>query len=169
MTKRLNVPYKSQLDNRNNPYGSCNVSCIAMCLEFLKAKRYQPEMQFEDELYNYMISKGLDRHNPEHLAQVVRDYGATDNYRPDGTISQAKVHIDNGSPCVIHGWFTEAGHVITVVGYNDSGLICHDPYGEWFRHGYDTTVSGANLTYSYKMIEQLAMPDGGLWLHRISK
>ncbi|HLO51488.1 MAG TPA: C39 family peptidase, partial [Kamptonema sp.] len=49
----LNVPYLSQLDNENNPYGSCNVTCVAMCLGFLGHPLVDPvtNQQLEDELY----------------------------------------------------------------------------------------------------------------------
>ncbi|WP_293282361.1 C39 family peptidase [Microcoleus sp. PH2017_36_ELK_O_B] len=29
---KLDVPYLSQLDNKRNPTGSCNVTSVAMCL-----------------------------------------------------------------------------------------------------------------------------------------
>ena len=48
---KLAVPYKSQRDNSNNPDGACNVTCMSMCLEFLKIPRRRSSGQFEDELY----------------------------------------------------------------------------------------------------------------------
>ncbi len=60
--------------------------------------------------------------------------------------------IDIGNLAVIHGWFTPSGHIVTVVGYSDTVLIVHDPYGEWFAWGYRTDLSGAYLHYSDDLI-----------------
>ena len=165
---KLTVPYFSQLDNKNNPYGSCNVTAIAMCLAYFGKKSNIPQEQLEDELYRYMERKGLDRHLPEDLATLVSAYGLRDDFRRDGTIEQAQIHLRSGNPCAIHGYFTQYGHIATLVGCDDTGFLVHDPYGEYWESGYDRNVSGAYLHYSYGMIERLCMPDGGLWLHRIS-
>ncbi len=47
---KLNVPYLSQLDNINNPHGSCNVTCVAMCLSFFGKALKNPAtgQQLED-------------------------------------------------------------------------------------------------------------------------
>lgn len=165
---KLNVPYFSQLNNLRNPYGSCNVTAIAMCLAYFGVKSNNPQQQLEDELYEYMTDHGLDRHVPEDLATVVHRYGHKDNFSRTANIQEAIAHLQAGSPCVIHGWFTDSGHIVTVVGCDDKGLYVHDPYGEYFRHGYDNSVSGCNLHYSYGLIRRLCMDDGFLWLHRIS-
>lgn len=167
--RTLNIPYKSQLDNNLNPGGSCNVTSIAMCLEWLGVRPDAPGVQLEDELYAYAERKGYSRHSPIDLAQIVRDYGFTDTFTSSGTIQMAQEHIKKGSPCVIHGYFTNWGHIIVLTGYDDRGFFVNDPYGEWFESGYRTDLSGENLHYSYDLIKQKAMPDDSLWLHRISK
>ncbi|PPT05760.1 hypothetical protein CKA32_002556 [Geitlerinema sp. FC II] len=166
---RLEVPYKSQLDNWYNPTGSCNVTSLAMCLEYLGASRRSHIGQLEDELYEYAIERGLSRHSPYDLAQIVRDYGCRDRFRTDATIEDAKDWLAEGNPLVIHGYFTSFGHIIVLVGYNDRGFIVHDPYGEWFEWGYRTDLSGAYLTYSYDLIRRVCIPDGSFWVHFISK
>jgi uncharacterized protein YvpB len=167
---RLNVPYKSQLDNWYNPTGSCNVTSIAMCLEYFGVKRYDLRFsQLEDELYRYMIDIGLSRHSPHDLAKVVRDYGRRDDFTVWGTIDAVKEHLANGNPAVIHGYFTWFGHIIVLVGYDDNGFIVHDPYGEWFSTGYRNDLSGAFLHYSYNLIRNTCIPDGQFWVHFISR
>jgi uncharacterized protein YvpB len=165
----LDINYRSQLDNFNNPTGSCNVTSIAMCLDFLKIPRRTSAGQYEDELYEYAIANGYSRHSPQDLAQIVRDYGAKDYFTADATIEQVKSHLASGNPAVIHGYFTAAGHIIVIAGYNSNGFIVHDPYGEWFPGGYDTTASGAYLHYSYGLIRSACMNDGQFWVHFISK
>ncbi len=166
---RLPVPYKSQLDNWYNPTGSCNVTSLAMCLEYLKTPRRKTSGQYEDELYQYAINKGYSRHEPVDLAKIVRDYGRRDKFTRAGTIEGVKDWLAGGNPVVIHGYFTSFGHIIVLVGYDDNGFIVHDPYGEWFPDGYRTDLSGAYLHYSYRLIRRTCIPDGEFWVHYISR
>jgi Peptidase_C39 like family len=72
---RLDISYKSQLDNRENPTGSCNVTSMAMCLEFLdpdlKRDYKSGSGQLEDHLYRLMENNDLDRHSPQDLERLV--------------------------------------------------------------------------------------------------
>ncbi|MCC3506244.1 MULTISPECIES: C39 family peptidase [unclassified Microcoleus] len=165
---RLNVFYRSQLDNFYNPTGSCNVTSIAMCLDFLKVPRRKKTGQYEDELYQYAIDHGYSRHSPQDLARIVRDYGSQDRFTEWATIEGCQKHLASGNPCVFHGYFTSFGHILVAAGYDKNGFLVHDPYGEWFPTGYDTTVSGAYLHYSYDLIRRTCMPDGQFWVHHIS-
>jgi uncharacterized protein YvpB len=168
-TVKLEVPYQSQLDNWFNPTGSCNVTSLAMCLQYLGASRRDNIGQFEDELYEYAINEGLSRHNPYDLARIVRDYGCQDEFRENATIEQVKDWLADGNPVVVHGYFTSFGHIVVLVGYDDDGFFVHDPYGEWFPGGYRTDLDGAYLHYSYRLIRRLCIPDGSFWVHFISK
>ena len=167
---KLKVPYLTQLDNVNNPHGSCNVSCVAMCLAYFghPARNAKTGKQLEDELYEYCLNNGLSRHSPQDLAKLISIYGYQDKFCPDAKWDDVKKWIDQGNPCIAHGWFTRSGHIITIVGFNSKGWIVHDPYGEWFSWGYDTSVSGKYLTYSYGMMQKLCGHDGDLWIHYVS-
>ncbi|WP_071517069.1 C39 family peptidase [Geitlerinema sp. PCC 9228] len=166
---KLSIPYKSQLDNYYNPTGACNVTSLAMCLEYLQIPRKSNYGQYEDELYEYAINRGYSRHQPEDLAQIVRDYGARDNFVISGTIEDAKDWVADEKPAVVHGYFTQFGHIVVLAGYDDKGFFVHDPYGEWFPGGYRTDLSGKYVHYSYNLIRRTCMPDGDLWTHFISK
>lgn len=168
-TVDLKIPYRSQLDNQENPTGSCNVTSLAMCLEFLGTPRKESGGQFEDELYRYAERMGLSRHQPNDLARIVEAYGRRDNFRQDATISEVKAWLSDGKPIVIHGYFTSFGHIIVLRGYNAEGFIVNDPYGKWTPTGYRTDISGNGLVYSYDMITRLCIPDGSFWVHFISK
>lgn len=166
---RINgVPYKSQLDNWYNPTGACNVTSLAMCLEYLKTPRRTNYTQFEDELYEYALNQGYSRHNPYDLARIVKDYGRQDFFTENTLIEDIQDWIAAGNLAVIHGYFTAFGHIIVVVGYDEAGFIVHDPYGEWLPSGYRTDLSGAYLHYSYSLIERVCIPDGKFWVHFIS-
>jgi uncharacterized protein YvpB len=166
---RLKVPYKSQRDNTLNPSGSCNVTSVAMCLAWAGVTPQSKNVQLEDELYQYMEARNLSRHSPQDLATVVRDYGLQDKYTATASIEAVKAHLSAGNPCVTHGYFTDYGHIIVLVGYDSTGFLVHDPWGEWFPTGYDTTVSGSYLHYSYELIQETCIPDGLFWVHFISK
>jgi uncharacterized protein YvpB len=165
---KLDVPYKSQLDNQENPTGSCNVTSLAMCLEFLGAVRKRKDCQFEDELYRYAESQDLDRHSPHDLASIVEAYGCRDEFRTDATVAQVKASLCAGKPVVVHGYFTTSGHIVTLVGFDQTGFFVHDPYGEWNDWGYNTQNSGKCLHYSYRMMVNTCMPDGSFWVHFLS-
>ncbi|MEG3876645.1 C39 family peptidase [Microcoleus sp. herbarium7] len=168
-TVRLGIPYRSQMDNFYNPTGACNVTSIAMCLDFLRIPRRKRTGQYEDELYEYAIAKGYSRWDPYDLAKIAVDYGAKDFYTENATIDDVQDWLASGNPAVIHGYFTSFGHIIVAAGYDSEGFFVHDPYGEWFPTGYDTTVSGAYLHYSYRLIRNVCMADGNFWVHFISK
>lgn len=165
--KKLKVKFKNQLDNKFNPYGSCNVTSIAMCLDYLGIKGDNSHPQLEDQLYQIMINKGWSRHNPYDLATLVRYKGKNDHFNEHASIQSVKDSINNNRPTVIHGWFTASGHIIECHGYNEKGLICHDPYGNYLDHYQTEVIKGKDILYTYEMITQVCMPDGNLWLHSI--
>jgi uncharacterized protein YvpB len=174
-TVKLEVPYKSQRDNDNNPDGSCNVTSLAMCLEFLSIAGQNSSAQLEDELYEYAVNNNLSRHNPHDLAQVVSAYGAKDSFDSHASLDAVKGWLAAGNPIVTHGYFTSFGHIVVLVGYDDKGFIVNDPYGEWYADGYDRNDPSGNnekgklLTYSYQLIEDTCMTGGEFWVHFISK
>lgn len=80
----LKVPFLSQLDNRRNPYGSCNVTCVAMCLYYLGYPRQQGT-QLEDQLYQRLEDLGKSRHDPYDLQFLIGTFpGFRDIFRVDG-------------------------------------------------------------------------------------
>jgi hypothetical protein len=169
-TVRLNVPYKSQLDNVLNPNGSCNVTSFAMVMVYLGI-RGSGVGQLEDELYRYMENNGLSRWDPYDLATMSRNYGLVNNFTERGTLFDIRKAIAEGRPCIIHGYFTDFGHIIVVRGYDQYGFFVNDPYGEWTSSGYRNDLSGANLHYSNWLIQSKCSPEGEdyIWLHRLAR
>lgn len=166
----LNVPYLSQLDNENNPTGSCNVTSVAMCLGFYgHPLKNGNGVQLEDELYEYCENTGLSRHNPHDLVKLFYVKGCADKFSDRADWKDVKAHLSKGKPVIVHGWFTHFGHIIVIKGYNSAGWLVNDPYGEWFGDGYNTNVSGEGLIYSYSMMSRLCSDDGQLWIHYTSK
>lgn len=170
--KVLKVPYFCQLDNRLNPTGSCNVTCVAMGLAYL-GMPYRSGPQLQEELYRKMEQLGWDRHDPNHLKALIESYpGYRDSFRTNGSFKDIQTSIDCGRPVIIHGYFTSSGHIIVIKGYDSSGFIVNDPYGEYFSSGYDTNRSGADLHYSCNLIARTCSPEScsqpaNLWIHSL--
>ncbi len=173
-TKILDVPYFSQLDNQNNPYGTCNVTSVAMCMAYFGIKG-DGSGQLEDQLYCYAQDNDLDRHNPYDLVELFLMKGLRDRFQPKATWAEVREHLDRGNPAIAHGYFTRSGHIVTIVGYNDAAYggqgawIVNDPYGEWFSGGYRTDLSGDAVEYSRHMMERVCGVDGDLWIHFVSR
>jgi hypothetical protein len=179
--KKLAVPYLSQIDNNLNPYGSCNVTSLAMCMKFLgitneldNNNKHYGKKQIEDNLYLYAQDMGYSRHSPYDLEQITRDLGYEDTFTPYAKWGDVKEWIDKGLPCVVHGYFTSFGHIIVIVGYDQKNKqwIVHDPYGEYYASGYECNSwenpnRGKDQKYSYGMMKELCGPDGDLWIHYI--
>lgn len=168
----LLVPYLSQLDNTYNPYGSCNVTCVAMCLYYLGMPR-RNGTQLEDELYLKLEQMGRSRHNPYDLKYLIESYpGYKDVFRENGGFADIRSAIDAGHPVIVHGYFTSSGHIIVIRGYDDTGFLVNDPYGEWFANGYDTSRSGERLHYSLDLIARTCSPESrahpaNIWMHTV--
>jgi hypothetical protein len=164
----LKVPYLSQRDNEIAPGGTCNVTSIAMCMAFFgEPVLRETGEQLEDYLTRYCLDNGLSRHSPGDLEVLAQRHGYRPRFSAHSTWKQVKAHLDSGKPCVVHGWFTASGHIITITGYDENGWVVNDPWGEWWSSGYDTSASGKGLTYSYGMMSELCGPDGDgqLWIH----
>ncbi len=170
---KLAVPYFDQLDNSEDPYGTCNVTSIAMVLSYLRAKRQRADVGFADELNAYCKAKGLDRHDPYDLAKVVQAYGCSDRFTKTASFEEVKEWLIQGYPAIVHGYFTPSGHIICLIGYNATGFVVNDPYGEImytpYHSYYDIYASGAGLTYSYGMIYNTCYVDNEFWVHFISR
>ena len=171
-----NAAYKSQLDNANNPTGSCNVTSMIMAMCTGGLPRTIPNgKQTEDALYEFLIQQGYSRHAPYDLSRGANEFRK--RFFPELEIwseldvnarwSKIKTHLDKNRPVVIHGYFTGFGHIVCIVGYDGSNWIVNDPYGEWNSWGYNCNVSGEQLKYSHNLMEGVCGPDGTMWAHFI--
>jgi hypothetical protein len=143
-----------------------------MCLNYLGLPS-PSGWQLEDEFYQCCEDNDLSRHSPVDLAKLIAHYGYKDNFQSRAKWDDVKQWLNNGNPVIVHGWFTDFGHIMPIIGYNDDGWIVNDPNGKWLeaRGEYDTNASGAGRTYSYGAMEAVCGPDAGgeLWIHFVSK
>lgn len=158
----LEVRYFYQYNNRNEPGGTCGITSGAMLLA-AHGSTLTP-----DDLYRrYGKRQGQ---SPTGLASIYRSELGYGQGSYAGTRAQIRRHIDEGRPIVIHGNFTGSGHIMMVVGYDDTGWILHDPAGRWagcYRCGYpsSTSTNGRYVHYSYSsMSASVIGADGNVWM-----
>lgn len=185
----LQVTHHSQLNNNKNPRGACNVTCVAMILNYYGVDsrteaEIQQGVQREDILYQKTLEwdkwnnfTGLykSRHKPHFLIRLLHEWGdkygngaLQDSYfTKAATEEEIKQHLAKGNPVIVHGYFT-AGHIIVVKGYDDTTRewICNDPYGKWlgYKGGYDNAASGDSVRYTYEDFYRVCDIDG-IWCH----
>lgn len=158
--------YYSQRNNKLRPNTSCNVTSIIIALsssgwpvDSFVSKGNQPE----DELLRFIMTdkvvegkwKQLDPAGiyPPNEWHECLALGANRWLNKMGfkekpvtfyqalTLDQIMSNIDKGGSAVVSGRFKDHGkiinHVISIVGYDDNGLIIDDPWGD-YRDEYDT-------------------------------
>jgi len=149
----LPIPYFSQLDNKFQPIKTCNVTSVAMCLNYFDIYPKYRNQQLEDELFLVVKDKGWDKYVHEHLRRLFIEYGVFDAFKMEASWDEVKLHLANKKPVIISGQFTRSGHIIVLRGYDEKGFWVNDPYGEFFHSGYRTDLTGENLHYSYKLVQ----------------
>ena len=171
----LKVKHFNQLDNKFAPTGTCNITCCAMVLDYFKVPQRKPRMSYEDELSLFIENNGLDRHVHDHLARLMQEYGLQDRFTVTATWKEIQHHLANGNPVICPGDYTRSGHIIVLSGYNTKGFTVQDPNGEIFwspgsdpfyeHNSTEAPHRGANLNYSYNLMNTLAGPNGKVWAH----
>ena len=190
-----NVPYFNQEDNEIEPLRTCGATSAAMCLKYFNVPDLGPFPQYEDDVKERFDRLGIDHGDPDGIRRLLEGLGLRDNLTLKASLSDITRSLDSGEICILHGYWTEPGHILVVHGYNDSGdFFVNDPHGEWSRDGYITnsTVSpdnkGENKLYSRRLIssggnaftleDALGIYDtwdsskiestATMWLHRVS-
>lgn len=166
----LNVPYFSQRDNAHRPWAACNVTAIAMVLYYYGLRPQQPGKQLEDELYEWCIRRyGANAQTDNTvLVRLNQAYGFEASFGTNRTWGQIRSQLVQGRPVVVGGYFTHAGHIVTLVGYNSEGYIVNDPFGNALN-GYRDS-NGRKVFYPNSYMNQMCAPegDGNIWAHFIS-
>lgn len=179
----------TQLDNEMSPGGSCNLTCVAMCLLYLgksRDRRYAAAFeQFEDELQQRALDNGWDRHEPGCMQKIAQLYGATDEllivegWDAVGKVLQRTIaHLKAGKPAIVHSYLTDSGHIVCLAGVRlgstgkPTEWFVVDPYGEYYPSGYQRNYGDSQelgkYWLSHKTFTDKVLTDAALWVHLIS-
>ena len=196
MSINHNVPYFSQEDNEIEPWRTCGATSSAMCLKYFQVADLGPFAQYEDDVKKRFDRLGIDHGSPDGIKRLLEGLGLRDDLTLRGSLSDITRSLDSGEICILHGFWTNSGHILVIRGYNNNGdFFVNDPAGEWFHSGYRKNSSfspdnkGENKIYSRKLIsatanafslrEALSFYDNWdsskiestatMWLHRVSK
>ena len=154
----LDVKYFSQRDNYRDANRTCFSSSCAMMLEYLKPGTC-PGDRGDDEYIKTVFNIG-DTTEAWVQMNALESYGLDVKYIQNGSLDTLRSQIDKGKPVpigILHHGPSNApsggGHWICVIGYDDTGFIVHDPWGE-IDHASGTYIStnGERLHYSNELI-----------------
>lgn len=160
----LDVPFSSQAPTGTwvLPYAeACEETSIIMVKAFLAGETLDKETATNEivALTSYVESEGMGVDiSAEQVAQVAEDFyrlKATVYFDDEVTVENIKALLNVGHPVIIpasgHSLanpnYTDDGppyHMIVIVGYNEEGLITHDP----------GTQFGASYVYSFETIDK---------------
>jgi hypothetical protein len=164
------VPYLHQQDMASDGWRKCFTTCSAMIAEYLGA---EPRGLAGERAYDAARALYGDTTTSEAQLAALRHLGLDAHYGTDGTRRRIEEIIDQGNPVglgMLHHGSTAhptGGHWILAIGYTESHVICHDPYGEqdlvggtWVQQG----SGGEAVHYSWGNLLPRWQPNGsGGW------
>jgi hypothetical protein len=153
MDNETNIWFNGK-DYNLRPGNQCSPTSAAMVMEYLGARGIHGNNQLVDDIIAEgikagIVKKGKELQNIKQIEQLIANYGLEQKViKPDGLTNPSradniKAQINAGKPVVTSGTFNiqignnkdgdpiiVKGHVITIVGYDETGWIVHDPYGD---------------------------------------
>lgn len=124
------VPYFSQRQNALDPSGSCQNTTMAIVLRHYGAGEVTADRITRRWGTGTAQTVGgwaaVFNTLAEESGLPVRDRGAS-----DGRPSDLQRLVAAGTPVVVHGAFTNAGHLVVLLGFDGRYYYAHDPYGDW--------------------------------------
>ena len=151
----LAVPYDCQLDNPGGDgWRECFSSSCAMAAMYWGVIKHQNE-------YHAQRPKYGDSTDASAQIRTLQSFGLEARFVQVGSVEKLKAQIDRGRPAPVgflhHGPVSApsgGGHYILAIGYTDTHLIAHDPYGALDERngGYPKTggTYGKEIKYSWK-------------------
>jgi hypothetical protein len=173
------LPYFYQYANRLHPGASCQNTSIAMVLASF-GWRGAPD--------DVTARHGKDRaQSPAGLAAVFNEEADRAGISPrlrartNGTIAELRALLAAGRPVIVHGYFTDFGHVLVARSFDGDSYTVNDPAGTWnqrfgggYPHGWEPSA-GRGIRYPRAAFERAiasfdgaTIADGSLWFHELN-
>lgn len=152
----LKVPYLAQTDSQTDQgFRMCFSSSCAMAVDYLCPDVLHGH---KDDFYLEKVIEYGDTTDPFAQLYALQSFGIEADFRQDLKLSDLKSQLKNGIPVPIgilhkgHVSSPSGGHWIIAIGYNEEGLIVHDPRGnlDLLTGTYLINASGEKLLYSYQ-------------------
>jgi len=194
--------YSTQLGNLLIPYDACNVTAGIMWLlagkvvwwfpQAMKPQDYLTAILLGDDAWKRFVTNEREKYKAGLLPQNVSSMLAwginrmvgfeIDWFIQNGTLQQMIWFLYKGSPLIMSGPFTKAGHFVCVVGFTslqhegdwhsekdiNMDLVdiiwVDDPYGN-YHTGYKDR-NGNNVGFNLADFDKLTnIPNGQKWMH----
>jgi len=154
-TVSLALPFFDQTNDGPDGWRHCQSSSVAMNLAFLGVAGIKDDLDYLKVVQRH----GDTTQQPAHTA-ALKELKAPGRFITSCSVERAKAELDQGFGLAFgilhHGPVTApngGGHYIAIRGYDATGWLVHDPYGEldltnggWSHQGQG---SGRNQHYSY--------------------
>ncbi|MEM9265481.1 MAG: C39 family peptidase [Cyanobacteria bacterium P01_F01_bin.13] len=170
--KKLPVMYFSQRDNAAQAHRTCNTASCWMGALYMKTSLWQDCGEDQNADLNFYLPK-VETYGDttDHNAQTraLESIGVESAWHTTLSMNDVKKELDTGRPVVmgvLHKGPVSAprggGHMILAVGYDDTGMFIHDPYGDMdlVNGGYPGSTDGSFRHYSHKNLEARFEVDG---------
>lgn len=170
--KKLQVMYFSQRDNAAQAHRTCNTASCWMGALYMKTSLWQECGEDQNADLNFYLPK-VEAYGDttDHGAQsrALETLGVKSEWHTTLSMNDVKKEIDAGRPVVmgvLHKGPVSSprggGHMILAVGYDDTGMFIHDPYGDMdlVNGGYPGSTDGSFRHYSHKNLGARFEVDG---------
>ena len=165
-TVSLALPFFDQTNDGPDGWRHCQSSSVAMNLAFLGVAGIMDDLDY----LKVVLRQGDTTQQPAHTA-ALKELKAPGRFITCCSVERAKAELDQGFGLAFgilhHGPVTApngGGHYIAIRGYDASGWLVHDPYGEldlvhggWARQGQG---AGRNQHYSFANTNPRWLPEG---------
>jgi uncharacterized protein YvpB len=153
----LEVPFFDQKDNGPEGWRQCQSSSIAMCLAFLNIGGVK-----EDTQYVKIVNKYGDTTERQPHYDAMKELGYQGaKFSMKLCSEDIKSQLEKGRPVAVGALHrgpvsnpSGGGHFVVIRGYNQTGWIVNDPYGDMdlVNGGWVSQSLGAgkNKVYSYR-------------------
>jgi hypothetical protein len=171
-------PYFYQYANTLSPGSSCQNTSIAMVLASLGWRGVPDDITRRHGKTRAQSTAGLAAVFGEEAARA--GLGARLQPTERGTLAELRALLRAGRPVIVHGYFTDFGHVMVAWGFDGTSYTVNDPAGTWsqrfgggYRNGWEPTA-GRGIRYPKDAFELaigsfdgVTIEDGSLWYHEL--